>query len=137
MSHKNTEGYEPHDRRTVRAATEYLTVLPKAPGVYRVVSGSGNGYVVDTEAGVCTCPDARYHDPGEGCKHLRRVQMETGARAIPDSLGPEMIPSDFGEHVESDLTPARPDGGQTEDDNSCLCDRTEHGPGCFQHFNGE
>ena len=35
------------DDRDVRALTEYLTVLPEAPGLYEVVSQSGESYTVD------------------------------------------------------------------------------------------
>jgi len=71
------------DDRDVRALTEYLTVLPEAPGLYEVVSQSGESYTVDVRNGACTCPDAEYHDPDGGCKHCRRVHFETGREAIP------------------------------------------------------
>lgn len=65
----------------VRALTEVMSVLPEAPGLYTVVSGSGKTYTVDTREGACTCPDARYRD--RDCKHQRRVAYELGDRTLP------------------------------------------------------
>lgn len=71
-------------KRTVRAATESMTVVPDAPGMFRVYSGETAVYTVDLGSGACECPDAEYNEPESGCKHLRRVEMEAGIREIPD-----------------------------------------------------
>jgi hypothetical protein len=65
----------------VRALTECMTVLPHAPEMYEVVSGSGASYIVDARGGSCTCPDARYRD--RTCKHQRRVAYERGKESLP------------------------------------------------------
>lgn len=65
----------------VRALTEVMTVLPEAPGLYTVVSGSGRAYTVDAREGACSCPDARYRD--RECKHQVRVAYERGDRMLP------------------------------------------------------
>lgn len=53
---------------------------------YEVVSESGNTYTVDIEAETCTCPDYNQCQPTDGCKHLRRVDLEirTGIAPAPD-----------------------------------------------------
>ena len=68
--------------RTIRALTETLQVLPDtgrargADGLYLVVSGSGNEYLVDLREGRCSCPDAEYNlDPDERCKHWRKCAI--------------------------------------------------------------
>jgi hypothetical protein len=44
------ENTEPDDRDT-RALSEYLTVLPEAPGLFQVVSQLGKSYTVDANDG--------------------------------------------------------------------------------------
>lgn len=78
----------PVQERDLRAATEYLFVdpVPRTPGFYHVYSETGRQHVVDVETESCTCPDMQYRNPDAGCKHLRRVAMETGERAVPACL---------------------------------------------------
>jgi hypothetical protein len=99
------------DDRDVRALTEYLTVVPEAPGLYTVTSQSGREYTVDVETGACTCKDAEYRDPKGGCKHARRVRYETGERALPASLDREGLPRGFAAHVDETPRVAATDGG--------------------------
>jgi len=80
-----------------RALTEAMTVLPDAPGMYVVVSGSGSEYVVDARGGACTCPDARYRD--RTCKHQRRVAYELGERDLPDWADHSSLDAHFREFV--------------------------------------
>ena len=70
-------------RRAERARTEAMTVRPLRDGRY-VVETDGGVYVVDLDAGNCTCPDHSIR--GARCKHLRRVAIEvtTGALPAPD-----------------------------------------------------
>lgn len=84
----------------IRALTEYLTVIPDAPGMYEVVSHSGSTYTVDGRDGACTCPDHEYRD--RRCKHIARVELETGRKAIPAWVDPDDLPRDFSAHVERD-----------------------------------
>jgi hypothetical protein len=86
------------DQMDVRALTECMTVLPHAPGLFRVVSGSGATYTVDAREGSCSCPDARYRD--RECKHQRRVEYELGEREIPDWVQGDQIDELFQEFVK-------------------------------------
>lgn len=97
------------DRRDVLALTQYLTVLDDLPPVddhedrYVVISESGSEYLVDLRDGTCSCPDYRYRRAR--CKHIRRVEFATGARAIP--AGVDGVDPDLGRHVHP------PDDGDT------------------------
>lgn len=67
--------------RTIRAATEHMTVIEEADALFSVTTQSGSEYTVDLREPACTCEDFQYRneDLGEqGCKHLRRVRMEVG-----------------------------------------------------------
>jgi len=90
------------DDRDVRALTETMTVLGEtapapadAPGLYLVTTASGSSYVVDPDLGACECPDAEHRDPAGGCKHVRRVRCETGARQVPPSATGAALDDDF------------------------------------------
>lgn len=79
-------GYSIAEPRTKRALTEDMDVHFDEQGpVYRVDSASDNTYTVDIEAESCTCPD--FQQRGEhleqGCKHLRRVDLEIRAGQVP------------------------------------------------------
>lgn len=86
MSSESIQTSEPArldvEPRTIRALTETLQVLPNtgrargADGLYLVVSGSGNEYLVDLPGGRCSCPDAQYNlEPDERCKHWRKCAI--------------------------------------------------------------
>jgi len=47
---------------------------------YLVETGSDNAYLVDIEAGTCSCPDHRFR--GGRCKHIRRVAIEITERSV-------------------------------------------------------
>lgn len=67
--------------REESARKERMAVIPVvdtygyATGEYLVFSESGSRYDVDMESrgGKCPCPDFRFNEPSEGCKHLNRV----------------------------------------------------------------
>lgn len=70
------------DERSRRARTERMSVLALGEGLYEVGSESDHTYLVDVEAGRCTCPDHVFRDAR--CKHVRRVAIEiTGGRTPP------------------------------------------------------
>ncbi|APW97190.1 hypothetical protein CHINAEXTREME_05130 [Halobiforma lacisalsi AJ5] len=70
------------EQRSLRARTEPMSVLPLGDGLYEVESASDNTYLVDLEAGRCTCPDHVFR--GGRCKHVRRVAIEiTEGRTPP------------------------------------------------------
>jgi len=80
-------GYSIDDPRTRRALNEKLDVRFATLGpIYEVESESGATYEVDIEATTCTCPDFEQRQPDDGCKHLRRVDLEirTGLVPAPD-----------------------------------------------------
>ena len=75
----SSESVQPDvEPRTIRAATEVMSVLEEAQGLFTVVSGSGKAYTVDLRAPACECPDFTHRDNVEECKHIRRVRMEVG-----------------------------------------------------------
>ena len=117
------------DDRDARALEQYLTVLEDigrvkgAEDLYLVVSQSGKEYLVDTREGRCECPDHRHR--GEMCKHLRRVAIVTGARAIStDVLQAADVDPQLAEHVDSSPKVVTSDGGIIEagDDGEILDD---------------
>ncbi|WP_222915829.1 SWIM zinc finger family protein [Natrinema sp. SYSU A 869] len=69
-------------KRSRRARTEPMSVLPLGDGLYEVESASDHTYLVDLEAGRCTCPDHVFRKAR--CKHVRRVAIEiTEGRTPP------------------------------------------------------
>jgi len=86
------------EKRTRRALTECMTVLPGVDGAYTVIGENGGGeYTVDVHAGSCSCPDAEYRDAT--CKHQRRVAFATGAEPIPAAADALDIDDQLGHHV--------------------------------------
>ncbi|NGM68797.1 SWIM zinc finger family protein [Natronolimnobius sp. AArcel1] len=70
------------EERSRRARTEAMSVLALGDGLYEVESASDSTYLVDLEAGRCTCPDHIFR--GVRCKHIRRVAIEiTEGRTPP------------------------------------------------------
>ncbi|AGB17395.1 hypothetical protein Halru_2824 [Halovivax ruber XH-70] len=72
------------DELAVRAATEAMIVVSKAPGMFDVYSGETAIYTVDLRQGACECPDAMYR--GRECKHQIRVKQALGEESIPDGV---------------------------------------------------
>ena len=70
--------------RSARAWLEPMAVRPLGDGRYVVESGSGGTYVVDLEAGRCSCPDHEIR--GARCKHMRRVAIEITAGRLPTPI---------------------------------------------------
>lgn len=155
MSTETPETFQSHgstdlEQRSVRALTEYMTVLPEGGDIYSVTTESGSEYRVDAKAGRCTCPDQQYNlSDDERCKHQYRVAFATGERKIPAWANDDPIDPRLGEHVEGTPRPVASDGGvsvsdpkgeadedtdtdDSESDDGCLCDDTELG--CFDHF---
>lgn len=72
--------------RSLRAVSEYMSVVREAPDLYTVVSESGREYTVDLrDDPACTCRDFQYRHDVEECKHILRARLETG-RADVDLL---------------------------------------------------
>jgi hypothetical protein len=110
MSHETTDAIESIERRTERALTDYMTVLPEGGDIYSVTTESGSEYRVDGREGRCTCPDHRHR--GARCKHLRRVAFATGARPIPGDVAlTGAVDPDLGAHTDATPTVAVGDGG--------------------------
>jgi len=75
----SSESVQPDiEPRTLRAATEHMTVIEEARSLFSVTTQSGSEYEVDLRLGVCSCADFRNREPEGGCKHLRRVRIEVG-----------------------------------------------------------
>lgn len=64
--------------RTIRAATEHMTVIEEARSLFSVTTQSGSEYTVDLREPACTCPDFEYREDVDECKHIRRVRLEYG-----------------------------------------------------------
>jgi hypothetical protein len=147
------EGHDSKDleQRSVRALTEYMTVLSEGGDIYSVTTESGNSYRVDARKSRCTCKDYQYNlSDSEKCKHIRRYEFATGERKIPTWANDDAVDPRLGEHVDGNPRPVASDGGVSvsypkgptdedtdtddseSDDGSCLCDDTELG--CFEHF---
>ena len=80
-------GSQPTTKRDIRAVTEYLAVVPIAPGMFRVYNEDATkDHIVDLEGGACTCRDFQYRSPtlgDRGCKHIRRVRVREGIDELP------------------------------------------------------
>lgn len=74
--------------RTLRAATDHMSVIEEARALFQVITASGD-YRVDLAEPACTCPDFQYRDEVRECKHLRRVRLEVGQVDI-DQLESEL-----------------------------------------------
>lgn len=65
--------------RSLRAVSEYMSVVRDAPDLYTVVSESGREYTVDLrDDPACTCGDFQYRTEVSECKHILRARLETG-----------------------------------------------------------
>lgn len=86
----SSESVQPEvDARTLRAASEHMTVIEEAQALFSVTTQSGSEYTVDLREGVCSCPDYTHREPEGGCKHLRRTRIEVGQvdiEALEESL---------------------------------------------------
>lgn len=84
-------GYSIDDPRTRRALTENMEVrFVDIGAVYNVRSESGNTYEVDLDKGSCSCPDWRFRGDTlgrQGCKHLRRTNLEIATGVVPQPNG--------------------------------------------------
>ncbi|MFC7323574.1 SWIM zinc finger family protein [Halorubrum rutilum] len=75
----SSESVQPDiEPRTLRAATEHMTVIEEADALFSVTTQSGSEYTVDLREPACTCPDFEYRDGVDECKHIRRVRIEVG-----------------------------------------------------------
>ncbi|MGM0604566.1 MAG: hypothetical protein ACQETB_02715 [Halobacteriota archaeon] len=72
------------DDRLRRAILEAMAVRSLPDGRY-VVETAGGTYVVDSETGTCTCPDAAIRS--SVCKHRRRVSIERRLGRLAPSGG--------------------------------------------------
>lgn len=63
--------------RTIRAATEHMSVIEEADALFSVTTESGSEYRVDLREPACTCPDYSHRPDVKECKHIRRVRLVT------------------------------------------------------------
>ncbi|AFZ72967.1 SWIM zinc finger family protein [Natronobacterium gregoryi] len=90
------------EKRSLRARTEPMSVLPLGDGLYEIESASDSTYLVDLEAGRCTCPDHVFR--GVRCKHVRRIAIEIteGRTPPPGEISLECHDCDAPVFVEED-----------------------------------
>jgi len=75
----SSESVQPEiEPRTLRAASEHMTVIEEARSLFSVTTQSGSEYTIDLREPACTCPDFEYRDGVKECKHIRRVRIEVG-----------------------------------------------------------
>jgi predicted nucleic acid-binding Zn finger protein len=75
----SSESVQPDiEPRTIRAATEHMTVIEEARSLFSVTTQSGSEYTVDLREPACTCPDFQHRESVSECKHVRRVRLEVG-----------------------------------------------------------
>jgi len=118
---KPPEAQNEYNNRQLRAVEEYLTVMPDAvdgEGIVRVVSQSGENYIVDTQNETCECGDFEHREGDENgrCKHIYRAMWATGREAIPVALVEQAgMEPNFGVFVDkSEIRYATADGGIVE-----------------------
>ncbi|WP_280535727.1 hypothetical protein [Halopenitus sp. POP-27] len=93
----SSESIQPDvEPRTIRAATEYMTVLEEAQSLFSISTQSGSEYTVDLREPACTCPDFQHREEVTECKHIRRVRLEYGQIDV-ESLEEKL------EHTASEL----------------------------------
>ena len=101
--------------RAHRARTEPMTLRPLRDG-RTVVETDGGTYVVGAAHERCTCPDHAIR--GVRCKHIRRVDIDAAAGAIPPAGAREGVCALCGEPVIVDC-----------DQSTALCERHAVAPG--------
>lgn len=75
----SSESIQPDvEPRTVRAATEHMTVIEEADALFEVSSQSGRAYTVELRKPACTCPDFQHREKLIECKHIRRARLSVG-----------------------------------------------------------
>lgn len=95
--------------RSLRAISEYMSVVEVAPDLYRVFGESGREYTVDLrDDPVCTCPDFEYRENVRECKHIRRVRLVTGTADV-DRLRRELDAVAADAETEADRLAGRAD----------------------------
>jgi len=75
----------------------------------KVVSHTGEEYVVDVHGGNCECPDKSYRlDDETACKHARRSRFALGVDPIPaEALEVAEVEPNFGAFMEEDVVDVR------------------------------
>lgn len=75
----SSESVQPDiEPRTLRAATEHMTVIEEARSLFSVTTQSGSEYTVDLREPACTCPDFQYREGVTECKHIIRTRLTVG-----------------------------------------------------------
>lgn len=75
----SSESVQPDiEPRTLRAATEHMTVIEKERALFSVTTQNGTEYTVDLCEPACSCPDFEFRKGVEECKHIRRVRLVYG-----------------------------------------------------------
>ena len=106
----SSESVQPDvEPRTIRAATEYMTVIEQAPAMFSVTTESGSEYTVDLREPACTCPDFQHREEVTECKHIIRTRLSVNQIDV-ESLEEEL------EHTASELAMSAKQLEQQADD---------------------
>jgi len=98
----SSESVQPDiEPRTIRAATEHMTVIEETRSLFSVTTQSGSEYTVDLREPACTCPDSQHRQSVEECKHIRRVRIEVG-QVDTDALEARL--SETADNLEANAT---------------------------------
>ena len=114
------------DERALRARRETMAVRALGDGRYAVLTDHDRTYIVDPDAGRCSCPDDRYRDVR--CKHRRRVAMSItsgevpppGYRARPCAVCDEPVFFDPGTDADGDTAVDTGAGTDAERDDEAI-----------------
>jgi hypothetical protein len=113
-NHKTVaDDVEQLDKRDARALTEHMDIYRDDPDTTTeevAVYNKGTRHVVNARARFCDCEDQHYRQPEGGCKHLRRVDFESGRRDIPQWVQPSALDDGLG--AAADGGELATDGGQ-------------------------
>lgn len=75
----SSESVQPDiEPRTLRAATEDMTVVEDERAMFSVTTQNGSEYTVDLREPACTCPDYQYREEVTECKHIIRTRLTVG-----------------------------------------------------------
>jgi len=112
--------------RTLRAATEHMTVIEKARSLFSVTTESGSEYMVDLRELACMCPDFQHRESVKECKHIRRVRIEVGQVDI-DTLEAQLAETATDLEASADELESKAPGPHRDGNRTSGCDRRPGG----------
>jgi hypothetical protein len=67
--------------RTLRAATDHMTVIEEARSLFSVTTESGSEYTVDLREPACTCPDFEHRSEQLGDR-VASISAKSASRSV-------------------------------------------------------